>query len=242
MLGFYFILLVTIIISIRTTSYFLMWICLEINMMIFLPIISREPGLALENAIKYFLLQRWASIIYLLRLTFTFFFFNSNSIILIIRIIIKLGAAPFHGWFISIIKRSSLWILFLLSTVQKLIPLLILSNLKISNFVLMFFLLTTSLFVIFIIQRVINLSKILAISSLTNLNWFVISSQISIKAMGIYFIIYFTLILRVVFFYNVNGTNSLIQINNINNFDKIILIFILISLGGLSPFLGFFFI
>merc|ERR1711915_939691 len=77
--------------------------------------------------------------IYLLRLTFTFFFFNSNSVILIIRIIIKLGAAPFHGWFISIIKRSSLWILFLLSTVQKLIPLLILSNLKISNFVLMFF-------------------------------------------------------------------------------------------------------
>merc|ERR1712126_372489 len=43
------------------------------------------------------------------------------------------------------------------------------------------------------------------------------------------------LILRIVFIYNNNGTNSLIQMNNINNFDKIILIF----LGGLPPFLGF---
>merc|ERR1712133_253568 len=47
------------------------------------------------------------------------------------------------------------------------------------------------------------------------------------------------LILRIVFIYNNNGTNSLIQMNNMNNFDKIILIFILISLGGLPPFLGF---
>ena len=216
-----------------------MWICLEINIIIFLPIISRESGLALENAIKYFLLQRWASIIYLTGLTFSFFFFNSNSLLLILRIIIKLGSAPFHGWFISIIKRSSLWILFLLSTIQKLIPLFILSNLNIGNSLIIFFLLITSLFVVLIIPRVMNLTKILAISSLTNLNWFIISSQISAKIIIIYFRIYFILILRIVFIYNNNGTNSLIQMNNINNFDKIILIFILISLGGLPPFLGF---
>ena len=239
LLGFYFILFITILTSIRTTSYFLIWICLEINIIIFLPIISRESGLALENAIKYFLLQRWASIIYLTGLTFSFFFFNSNNLLLILRMIIKLGSAPFHGWFISIIKRSSLWILFLLSTIQKLIPLLILSNLNIGNSLIIFFLLITSLFVVLIIPRVINLTKILGISSLTNLNWFIISSQISAKIIIIYFRIYFILILRILFIYNSNGTNSLIQMNNINNFDKIILIFILISLGGLPPFLGF---
>merc|ERR1711872_448402 len=66
---------------------------------------------------------------------------------------------------------------------------------------------------------------------------FIISSQISAKIIIIYFRIYFILILRIVFIYNNNGTNSLIQMNNMNNFDKIILIFI--SLGGLPPFLGF---
>nr|QGX04667.1 NADH dehydrogenase subunit 2 [Undinula vulgaris] len=232
-------LFITILTSMSTTSYFLMWICLEMNMMMFLPIMSSESGLALENAMKYFLLQSWASIIYLTGLTFSFFFFNSNNLLLILSMMMKLGSAPFHGWFISIIKSSSLWILFLLSTIQKLIPLFILSNLNIENSLMMFFLLITSLFVVLMIPSVMNLTKMLGISSLTNLNWFIMSSQISAKIMIIYFSIYFILMLSIVFIYNNNGTNSLIQMNNMNNFDKMILIFILMSLGGLPPFLGF---
>lgn len=66
-------------------------------MLMFLPIISSEPGLALENTIKYFLVQRWASILFLIGVIMAIVFEESLFFIRFIGLILKLGAAPFHG-------------------------------------------------------------------------------------------------------------------------------------------------
>ena len=66
-INFYFLILISIIISLRVSSNLLLWIRLELNILRFLPIISSKENIEIENSIKYFLIQRWASVIFLIR-------------------------------------------------------------------------------------------------------------------------------------------------------------------------------
>jgi len=95
-----------------------------------------------------------------------------NSILetfIIIRIIIKLGAAPFHGWFLSLSKSVRLFVLLLISTVQKIIPILIVRNLNLFNTIIIF-VCSITFFVIFYNSIILlNLIKILALSGINNL-------------------------------------------------------------------------
>ena len=95
-----------------------------------------------------------------------------NSILetfIIIRIIIKLGAAPFHGWFLSLSKSVRLFVLLLISTVQKIIPILIVRNLNLFNTIIIC-VCSITFFVIFYNSIILlNLIKILALSGINNL-------------------------------------------------------------------------
>ena len=217
----------------------MIWIRLEINILRFLPIISSGLNIELENSVKYFIIQRWASIIFLMRFFFCNYLFNGFNLLLIIRMFIKLGVAPFHTWFISILKTCSLFILTLLSTVQKMIPLIILNNIYISYNLFYIRVFITILFILFILSRVINLNKLLALSSLGNILWLISSNILSIKLLLLFIFIYIYLLLGIYIFYNIYYFNIFTQINRINFFDKIIIILVFISLGGIPPILGF---
>ena len=217
----------------------MLWVTLELNMLRFLPIMSSEGGLALENTIKYFLVQRWASIVFLIGFFFSIIFWNTIIYICLIGILLKLGASPLHGWFVSIIKTCSLWVLVLLSRVQKIIPLLIMSNFFIRLYIFIFFSIRTFFIVIISLPGSINLNKILALSSMSNLIWFLVCTQLNIKLLTIFISIYILLLVGVLLMYNKNIYRLFIQINRIVFIDKIMIIFVFISLGGLPPLLGF---
>ena len=139
-------------------------------MLSFLPLISIEGDLALENTIKYFLIQRIASIFFLIGtiiMIFSPLYFIKLCIML--AVLIKLGASPLHGWFLSLIKNSRARIIFYLSTSQKFIPLIIMSNLNMRNRVLRTIILFTMLTVFARGVRTILLNKILRLSSINNL-------------------------------------------------------------------------
>ena len=223
----------------RSGSSFIIWLCLEINILAFLPVISSEPGISFENTIKYFIIQRCASIIFLLGIIFSLIIRNKFVLIKLVALVLKLGAAPFHGWFISILKRCSLWVLFLLSTLQKLLPLIIIVNITIYMWLLLFFSLFTFLVIFFSVPGAIRLNKILALSSIGNLIWLLISSQSSIKLILVFIFIYIILLLGVLYISDTMSSTSFPQIGGINNLPGVIFIFIFISLGRLPPLLGF---
>ena len=239
MFNFYFLLLVSIIISIRFNSRFIIWLRLEINMLRFLPIISSGLNIELENSVKYFLIQRWASIIFLISYFFCSYFINSIRILLILSIFIKLGISPFHTWFISILKTCSLYILMLLSSLQKIIPLIILNNVFFFFRIFYFCIIITIIFLLIILSSVININKLLALSSLGNILWLISSNLLSLKLMILFLTIYVFLLMGIYLFYNSFYYNLFIQINRINFFDKIIIVLLFISLGGIPPLLGF---
>ena len=239
MFNFYFLLLVSIIISIRFNSRFIIWLRLEINMLRFLPIISSGLNIELENSVKYFLIQRWASIIFLISYFFCSYFINSIRTLLILSIFIKLGISPFHTWFISILKTCSLYILMLLSSLQKIIPLIILNNVFFFFRIFYFCIIITIIFLVIILSSVININKLLALSSLGNILWLISSNLLSLKLMILFLTIYVFLLMGIYLFYNSFYYNLFIQINRINFFDKIIIVLLFISLGGMPPLLGF---
>jgi NADH:ubiquinone oxidoreductase subunit 2 (subunit N) len=77
-----------------------------------------------EISIKYFLTQAWASSLFIIgvfisQLRSTFWLLIEGALL------IKLGAGPLHLWFIRIIRKCSFERFFILSTLQKLIPLFI---------------------------------------------------------------------------------------------------------------------
>merc|ERR1712170_28987 len=116
----------------------------------FLPIISSKENIEIENSIKYFLIQRWASVIFLMRFFFFYMINNAFYILINLSLFIKLGIRPFHSWFVSILKTSSLNILFMLSRIQKIIPLV------------------TIFFILILLPRTLSINKVLAISSINN--------------------------------------------------------------------------
>jgi len=237
--GFYLVLIVAIIILIRSNSSFIIWLCLETNILAFLPIISSESGIAFENTIKYFIIQRCASIIFLFGVIFCLLMRNKFIIIKRVAIFVKLGASPFHGWFISILKRCSVWVLFLLSTIQKILPLLIIINIADLYRWLLCVTLITAIVIFYRVPGAVRLNKVLGLSSMANLVWLLFRVHLSVKLILIFMFIYSILLLGIIFSTNISNNTSLFQIEGLDNFSKLIFIFIFISLGSLPPLLGF---
>jgi len=223
----------------RSNSIFTLWVSLEFNILRFLPIIASRNISLLENPIKYFLVQRWASTIFLIGNFLSFILWSDIIYLSLIRVLLKLGAAPLHSWFISILKTCDLWVLLLMSTAQKIIPLIIFRWFSSSFSLVIFSIFTSSLVVLFRIPGSVSINKILALSSLGNLLWLIVSSQMSIKLIMLFMIIYYLIIVAIFLSLKFNKLNIFVQLNAIKVRDKINLIFNFISLGGLPPFLGF---
>jgi len=237
---FYLLTFISLFISMRSNSILLIWFSLELNLLRFLPIIASNNNLAVENSIKYFLVQRWASILFLSSFMVSETLFNRAYFIITIAILIKLGTPPFHIWFITIIKTSPFFIILLLSTIQKMIPLYFISNVFFPKSLFFFILFFTRYVSISLLWTIININNLLGISSLININWILIRSQINFNLVILFIVVYFYLLLGLVLIFNKNNAKRFTQgLNKISAWDKVIIVLLFISLGGLPPFLGF---
>jgi len=136
------ILILSVVITISSANLFITWICLELNLFSFVPLLlNKISSSEREASINYFLAQTLGSTTFLL---FSIILFHAswliklNITLLIFVIVLKIGAAPCHYWYPSTI-RIIRWVnCFILSTWQKLAPIFILAhiicfNMKFSN-------------------------------------------------------------------------------------------------------------
>nr|UFP05409.1 NADH dehydrogenase subunit 2 [Sucra jujuba] len=245
---FIFILFFSTMISISSNSWFGCWIGLEINLMSFIPLISKSNNLlASEAALKYFLTQSIASINFLFYIIMKMIMFKNFEINNIISMMInssmlmKMGAAPFHFWFPNIVEGLSWFNNFILMTWQKITPMILLSYYFNKN------LLIFSIFLNIIVGAIgglnqTSLRKIMAFSSINNLGWMISSIMISENLWFFYLCMYSFLISTMcLFFYMMNMyfINQLFIVN-MKSLIKINLLINFLSLGGLPPFIGFF--
>lgn len=247
---FLFILTLGSFVAISASSWFIAWIGLEINILALLALFLSNPSSRNSEAtLKYFLVQALASAILISRALTTrnlFSFLSSLnlfSIFIIISLLIKIGAAPFHLWVPQIIEGLS-WINnSILITWQKIAPFFLLSaciERKYNISIIIISIILSSVLGAMIGLTHISVRKILAFSSINHLGWMLASLIVNLKLWICYFFSYCIILLSLI---NILNLLNIVRINNtrLNNPLRQISLFItLLSFGGLPPLFGFF--
>ena len=237
MLGFFYIRRIIGIVS--SYNWFTLWVFIELNSLCFIPFIlkikTKKGG---EASLLYFVTQGIRSIFLMFALiiedSFIIIWNETNNIILLARLL-KLRAGFFFNWIyiLRFILTSS--ILFIVITLQKIAPfLLLIFNQSTLRILIITFVLFSSL-----IGSIINLKQnqfktIIRLSSLSNVSWFLIAAFISVSNWIYYFFIY-TLTIILIFIVN----NYYLLQNYKNKINKENLL-VFLRMGGLPPLPGFF--
>jgi len=221
-------------------NFFRFWIILEINIICFILILILSDELfTIENCVKYFIIQAVSSTL----LIFGFLINRFNALplsyfIFSFALVLKIGAAPLHRWYINIVNSLE-WIdLFILSSIQKFLPLLIIF-MFINKYFIWRLVRLNVLIRLKIIYAEILIKKILACSSIYGLRW--LFSALDLYLLSIFIIIY---IINLIFFCSLIKNNNylIIEENQISsNFYFLFFLFILfLRIGGIPPLIGFY--
>nr|QIC54418.1 NADH dehydrogenase subunit 2 [Stygobromus tenuis potomacus] len=228
-----------------TNSWFMAWLALEINLLSFIPLMLNNSKYSSESSLKYFLTQTLASIIVLASSLLGLIWLPVlSSMSLMLALLLKVGAAPTHQWLPAVAEGLSWSQVFILLTIQKLAPLILVSYLFSSNSIFM-------IMTIYIVFSAIfgsigglvhpSLRKILSFSSIAHMSWILVSIQYSNFLWLNYFFLYIIILISVVYSFVLTNSNKLSHLINkpSDSFNALLLVLPLLSLGGLPPFLGF---
>nr|WJW73775.1 NADH dehydrogenase subunit 2 [Platypeza sp.] len=237
--------------AISSSSWLGAWMGLEINLLSFIPLMNDSNNtMSSEAALKYFLTQALASSVLLFSVILSML---KNSLIyidsleasmklmILSPLLLKSGAAPFHFWFPGVMEGLSWMSGLILMTWQKIAPLMLMTNL-----------INNSLFYFSIILSIIvgslgglnqtSLRKLMAFSSINHLGWMLAAMLVNNSLWLMYLIIYIFLSMNLIYFFSnmkINHLNQLFSSFFTSKSLKFTMMFNLLSLGGLPPFLGF---
>nr|AYN73213.1 NADH dehydrogenase subunit 2 [Romalea microptera] len=238
------------ILSISSNSWFGVWMGLEINLLSFIPLLTNNKNMMMnESSVKYFIVQAIASTM----LLFSILLIQMNnplgwekqlipSMMISSSLLLKIGAAPFHFWFPEVMGASS-WInCLILMTWQKIAPMMVLSYcIQMDKFIFLITIISITIGALGGLNQT-SLRQILAYSSISHLGWMFSSMIISENMWELYFIIYSLLSAIMVILFKTTNLFSLNQIYPTSSMKaeiKFMMFLSLLSLGGLPPFLGF---
>lgn len=244
---FFLILILRSLITVSSYSWLIIWMGVEINIISIIPIIlSKNNNYSRESSMKYFLIQRLASTLFIFSILIIekmnlLYLKNWLLITLQISLIIKLGIAPIHFWLPEVIEGIS-WInCLIILTWQKIAPFIILI-MTIKNSSLIIF----SIIISSIIRGVLGINqlrlrKILAYSSINHIAWMIIRIIKFSWTWIIYFLVYRIRNLNLIIYFfwlKIQFINQLLLINK-NKLFIIIIIINFLRLGGIPPLIGF---
>uniref|UniRef100_UPI0030FEF0E9 NADH dehydrogenase subunit 2 n=1 Tax=Amblyomma breviscutatum TaxID=3134081 RepID=UPI0030FEF0E9 len=232
--------LLTIMVTLSSSYWFIYWLMMEMNLLMFLPIMNSKKKNNANCLVTYFVIQAFSS---------TLFFFSSVcfsmlnlfffEFMIMISIMIKLAVIPFHFWLTSLSELINYSSLFMILTLQKIIPLFILMMNKLEMMVL--FALISSIFGSLLLFNLKSLKKILIFSSISHQGWLMILLAMNSNFWLSYMFIYSLLIYKISKIFEKNNfllTNSFFKKKNSIN-EKISIATLMLSLGGMPPFTGF---
>nr|ACK86650.1 NADH dehydrogenase subunit 2 [Paracyclopina nana] len=183
--------LFSILTSFYSFSGMFMWLMMELNLVSFVGLsmsnMSKSTSLAL---LKYFSCQSLISIFFLfLFVGSAAFIIPDNYLNLFITMILfcKLGAAPFHMWFVSVMIKLDWFSFIWMFSFQKLIPLFFLFKLYTLWSMLLIFSTLSSLVHGLLVMK---MKKALILSSVFSINWIYSSMIMSGYLWLMYFLVY----------------------------------------------------
>nr|YP_011017380.1 NADH dehydrogenase subunit 2 [Amblyomma neumanni]WQF69043.1 NADH dehydrogenase subunit 2 [Amblyomma neumanni] len=232
--------LLTIIMAITSNSWFIYWLMMEMNLLIFIPIINSNKMSNSNLMVSYFIVQSFSSSIFFLG-AMNFFVFQNIlfKLLMMISIMIKLALIPFHFWLTSLSELIDYPSLFLILTAQKFIPLFILSKVSM-NILFVIISVSTLMSSIFAINSK-TIKKILIFSSISHQGWLIALILVKSNFWLTYMVIYSLLLYKITFLlkkFNMKQISNLFMMQK-DSLSKISIIMMMMSLGGMPPFFGF---
>nr|URX53603.1 NADH dehydrogenase subunit 2 [Cryptotermes sp. 3 AB-2022a] len=238
-----------ILISISSNSWLGAWMGLEINLMSFIPLMSSQENIfTTEASLKYFIIQALASSVLLFLVVMEalinqVFMASKNVLeyVIMTPLLLKMGAAPLHWWFPSVMEGLSWENCLLMMTVQSAAPMMLTSYLmEISMLTLMIVLTSVSVGSVGGMNQT-SLRKILTYSSINHTGWMLMALMGGSNLWAVYFMVYTLLTAAATTITkssNISFINQTAMMKN-KTLTKFILFTTLLSLGGLPPFIGF---
>nr|UJY97869.1 NADH dehydrogenase subunit 2 [Anastatus fulloi] len=229
-----------------SNSWISMWMIMELNSMSFIMLLIYNKNMKYDIPMNFFLVQSFNSYIFLM--SSMNIFYSLNMIILTwFTLITKMGIPPFYLWYLKIMKFINWFNLLILSTIQKIIPLIIMNNIyKFMNKKFMIFFLM-NLIIASLVSTILSMNHfsmkiILTYSSIIQMSWIIILSMINEMMMINFFMIYSLISLSMIFTFNkfnINFINNMNLMKFNNNFMFLMLNMSLFSLASIPPFTGF---
>nr|AIY61932.1 NADH dehydrogenase subunit 2 [Rugitermes sp. A TB-2014] len=238
-----------ILISISSNSWLGAWMGLEINLLSFIPLMSSQENIySTEASLKYFIIQALASstllfLVMMKALANQVMIMGEEiySYLIMIPLLLKMGAAPLHWWFPSVMEGLSWMNCLLTMTIQKIAPMMLTSYLIKVN------VLTFSIILMSVIIGSLgglnqtSLRKILTYSSINHTGWMLTAMLGGNNLWVLYFSVYSLLVFTMVTItnmFNISFINQTLT-GKSSMAIKFMMFTTLLSLGGLPPFIGF---
>nr|BAU97500.1 NADH dehydrogenase subunit 2 [Protobothrops flavoviridis] len=238
-----------------TTHWLMAWVCLEINTLSMVPIISKpHHPRATEATTKYFLTQTLASMTILFATTMNALNTSSWEIplttetttmkIITLALMMKMAAAPFHFWLPEVAQGATTLTTLVILTWQKIAPLSILMmNHNNTNMTI----LSLSAILSVLVGGVgglnqTQLRKLLAFSSIAHTGWILATITLAPNISTLTFLIY-TMTTTPIFL--TLSTSSMTTIKDMGTMWTtsphlmLITLVVILSLAGLPPLTGF---
>ncbi|YP_537120.1 NADH dehydrogenase subunit 2 (mitochondrion) [Cricetulus griseus] len=242
-------------VTMLSSSFFLMWIGLEMNLLAMIPLmINKSNPRSMEASTKYFITQATASMIFLMSVilnykqmglwTFQPQTNNLTTTLIFISLSIKLGLSPFHAWLPEVTQGIPLKMGLLLLTWQKVAPMTIL--LQIYQSIDINILIPSALISVLVGAwgglNQTQTRKIMAYSSISHMGWMISILPYNPSLTIINLIIYIMLTLAVFLILHTHSFSSIKTMSLLWNKAPVLLpimAMILLSTGGLPPLTGF---
>nr|QFQ01318.1 NADH dehydrogenase subunit 2 [Paralebbeus jiaolongi] len=231
-----------------STSWLTAWFGLELNLLSFIPLIASTSNIySSESALKYFLIQALGSALILAAAPSMVLLKTLSLTPIILALLIKMGAAPFHFWFPSVMQGIQWNQALILMTIQKLAPLFVLTYTLSEASMMPYFIIKVASILSSIVGSLGGLNqtllrKIMAYSSINHLAWMLAALSFQKSLLTHYYTIYVIIVASVTFIlmsYQIFHFNQMFQIDSPNMLIKVAFFSTLFSMGGLPPFLGF---
>nr|ABL11160.1 NADH dehydrogenase subunit 2 [Euprepiophis mandarinus] len=238
-----------------TTHWLMTWVCLEINTLSMIPIISKpNHPRATEAATKYYLTQTMASTAMLFAAT-TNALSTSNwdthlttepmaMTIITLALMMKMAAAPFHSWLPNVSQGTTTMTTLTILTWQKIAPLMIMltAHNKINTtLMLASAVLSTTVGGLGSLNQT-QLRKLMAFSSIAHTGWMMATITTTPNISALTFTIYALATTPTLMLINTTSSTTIKDIGAAwtnSPFITVALATTILSLGGLPPLSGF---
>nr|AHJ39837.1 NADH dehydrogenase subunit 2 [Haematopinus asini] len=241
------------VMTLGSWSWWGAWFGMELTSFFFIPFLGYgKLGSLGFNLWEYFMIQSVGSGVYILGMVLhpqsslmLLSFDSFLNFVSMLGVLLKLGMPPFHWWSLLLVDLLNWKEFFVFSSLLKIPPVVVMLNLCALD--VLFVILLMFVVLLVVVQGAVeaSLRRFVAYSSMVNLMWVMLGGLVSFKSSLCFMVLYFLLLALFCAMMHMNSVSTVSSMcySNLSDskLDQMVFLFLMWSLMGFPPTLGFLF-